>query len=437
MTAELPVESPFEFDSSARRRLTHQLFRFPAKFHPPVVRTLIERYSKRGDRILDPFCGSGTLLVEAATAGRAATGLDVDPLAVFVSNAKVHPIDPDALRRTAAGLLELLRPTERSVDQLASLMSEDMSETAFEEARKHLEVAPIPLLAHWFRRYVAIDLAQIRQAIEGLDGPAAHRRFYLLCFAAIIRSTSNADPVPVSGLEVTAHMKRIDAAGRVIDVHGLFKRKLQRAIKDMEEYWAIVPRDVQAAAYVGNATKLGRHGRSSVAAVITSPPYHGAVDYYRRHQLEMFWLRLTNSQEDRLEVMRRYVGRPMVAAGDPLLQRPSALPPGASLLEGKIKAVSQDRGRAFRHYCLSMQRVFSELSTVLEPRAPAVFVVGNGRWSKQVVDTTQLIVELAGRSFTLAERFAYPVRNRYMSYSRRNDASIDREHVLVFRRTRD
>lgn len=67
-------------DTSSPSKLTHYLFRFPAKFHPPVAQTLIEDYSLEGDCVLDPFCGSGTLLVEALRAGRDAVGTDIDPL---------------------------------------------------------------------------------------------------------------------------------------------------------------------------------------------------------------------------------------------------------------------------------------------------------------------------------------------------------------------
>jgi len=83
----------FRFAVEPRRRLTHYLFRFPAKFHPPVARALVNGYTKPGDRVLDPFCGSGSLLVEAAVAGRNAIGTDVDPLAVFVSRAKTRVYD--------------------------------------------------------------------------------------------------------------------------------------------------------------------------------------------------------------------------------------------------------------------------------------------------------------------------------------------------------
>jgi hypothetical protein len=58
--------TPFVFDRSNEQRhpgLSHYLFRFPAKFHPPVARALLERHAPKRGFVLDPFCGSGTLLV--------------------------------------------------------------------------------------------------------------------------------------------------------------------------------------------------------------------------------------------------------------------------------------------------------------------------------------------------------------------------------------
>ena len=80
-----------EFADIEAPRLTHYLFRFPAKFHPPVAHSLIRSYTSPGQTVFDPFCGSGTLLLAASVEGRNAIGSDVDPVAVFIS--EVRPID--------------------------------------------------------------------------------------------------------------------------------------------------------------------------------------------------------------------------------------------------------------------------------------------------------------------------------------------------------
>src|SRR3989442_10971296 len=110
-----------------KSKYTHYLFRFPAKFHPPVVRCLIERYTREGDTILDPFCGSGTLLVEAAIAKRTILGLDVDPVAAFISRVKCRPLSPGTLERDFARLRTTLSTIRRSKREYDRLMHEDLA----------------------------------------------------------------------------------------------------------------------------------------------------------------------------------------------------------------------------------------------------------------------------------------------------------------------
>jgi DNA modification methylase len=79
-----------DYKDDGFERLTHYIFRYPAKFHPPVVRSLISKYTTDGQIIFDPFVGSGTLLIEAVATGRSAVGLDIDPVAVAISSVKSH-----------------------------------------------------------------------------------------------------------------------------------------------------------------------------------------------------------------------------------------------------------------------------------------------------------------------------------------------------------
>ena len=95
----------------------------------------------------------------------------------------------------------------------------------------------------------------------------------------------------------------------------------------------------------GDATNLGRYVRCQADAVLTSPPYHGAVDYYRRHQLEMFWLALTETQAERLELLKRYVGRPHVPPRHIWVSE-ALTTPLATGWDEKISRVSKDRGDA-------------------------------------------------------------------------------------------
>ena len=417
------------------QKLTHYLFRFPAKFHPPALRCLIDRYSDEGQTILDPFCGSGTLLVEALSAGRHAVGVDVDPVARFISKVKSKPINPKVLRSKAQVLLATLKGLRRGDAEYDRLMFEDLSPTAIERFRQGFGIPQIPKMTHWFRTYVVLDLARIRNAISSLDAAPEIRAFFLACFASIIRNASNADPVPVSGLEVTAHMRERDRKGRRIDPFEMFENKVRRELDGMAELWEVAS-DTSIRVLKGDATSLrSALGDALCDVAITSPPYNTAVDYYRRHMLEMYWLGLVETQDDRLALAPSYVGRIQIRKDNKRLKTTFKSRYVNNLI-AHAGAIDDARARAVTHYCASMDKSLRQVARSLRPRGRAIFVVGNAKWNGARVRATKLLAELAEPNFEIEEMLSYPARNRYMSYARHNGASVDREYVVVLTKRR-
>ena len=95
-------------------RQCHDWYRFVLSFPPHLVREYIDRFGLTSrDRVLDPFCGTGTTLVECRKQRIAGVGLEANPLACFAAKTKVNwTPDPDALlshaRVVAAATLETL-----------------------------------------------------------------------------------------------------------------------------------------------------------------------------------------------------------------------------------------------------------------------------------------------------------------------------------------
>jgi hypothetical protein len=77
---------------------THNFYRYPARFSPHFARAAIQAFSQPGDTVLDPFMGGGTTAVESLLAGRRFIGSDLNPLAVFVSLAKITPLSKADVR---------------------------------------------------------------------------------------------------------------------------------------------------------------------------------------------------------------------------------------------------------------------------------------------------------------------------------------------------
>jgi hypothetical protein len=401
-----------------------------------VARALIQGYTQKGDLVLDPFCGSGTLLVEGSVLGRRTIGIDIDPVAVAVTKAKVHRYQIPRLRTSAAGVIESLAKYRCPSDEYERRMFEDLAEKEYSRQVLPVQrwVPPIPNLFHWFRRYVVVDLARILATIERIQVPESHKHLLRVVFASIIRNASNADPVPVSGLEVTSHMKRREAAGRLVDPFEMFQRALDRAVNAAAAFTEQAQTGATARALQGDATQLSSYLNGHVGAVITSPPYHGAVDYYRRHTLETFWLGYAKSTQERAALRRAYIGRPNVPLSHPFVTD-STLETGlARRWEKRIRKLSQNRANAFRHYHVAMTKFFRCLSKHVRPSTPALIVVGHSTWNEATIPTTDLFAEIAGEHFALKEVLWYPLKNRYMSYTRHNRADIHTEYVLVLRR---
>jgi tRNA G10 N-methylase Trm11 len=433
--SDLPRQRRFKFEPENLGRLTHHLFRFPAKFHPPVVRQLIRDYTEKGETILDPFCGCGTLLVEASVLGRDSIGIDVDPLSVFVTNAKVHALRRASIETTTERLAVVLDELQRTPQELEGFQTSDLDQREYEAGLDGAWVPEIPKLYHWFYRYAIVDLACLLEAIEKVDAPETHRDFLRLIFAASVRGASRADPVPVSGVEVTKVMLEKEEKGRSVDVIEIFRKRLRRAVEEMGGYHETRVASAGARAYRADVASLRTNLAPRIDAVITSPPYHGAVDYYRRHQLEMFWLGMTKNQAERLDLLEHYLGRPRVPERHSYVSGESLELAKTKSVEAMMRKVSRDRANAFKHYSVGMSRAFGSIARRTEAGARCILVVGHSNWNGGSINTSQLMAELAQPHFELSERLYYPVKNRYMSYERHNGASIDREHVLVFERT--
>lgn len=98
-------------DTNPVSGLTHNFYRYPARFSPSLVRAAIEAFTEPGDLVLDPFVGGGTTLVEALASGRDSVGTDISALATFVSDVKTTLYIPDeigSLKSWAAKLREVI-----------------------------------------------------------------------------------------------------------------------------------------------------------------------------------------------------------------------------------------------------------------------------------------------------------------------------------------
>jgi hypothetical protein len=92
------LQGELNFHGEDSSYASHDVHAFAAKFPPQLPRAFIRGLTAPGDFVLDPMMGSGTTIVEALLEGRRGIGLDIDPLALRVSQAKTIPMSVDDLR---------------------------------------------------------------------------------------------------------------------------------------------------------------------------------------------------------------------------------------------------------------------------------------------------------------------------------------------------
>ena len=90
----MQTEAGWDYRSANTKEYTHGIHPYPAMMIPQVARRLIGEYGSEGGVLLDPYCGTGTTLLEGMLAGLESTGTDLNPLARLIAKTKTTPVDP-------------------------------------------------------------------------------------------------------------------------------------------------------------------------------------------------------------------------------------------------------------------------------------------------------------------------------------------------------
>ncbi len=293
----------------------------------------------------------------------------------------------------------------------------------------HLSDEVLQYLRAWFRNYVIEDLIRIRSEIFTIRDVDA-RQLLLLVFASIIRNCSRADPVPVSGLEITSRMLRLETEGRYIDPYDQYLRRLEQILEQVREYSELRSSNSLHVTWQGDASEPWTLPETA-GLILFSPPYLNAVEYSRRHKLEMYWLGLVPSISAYRDLARRYIGQRWGGRKD------TAAPglPGSVSADffKQLLAIDEGRARAFARYAARMNSVFRAARSALRRRRYCIAVIGSNRVAGLPAPMPGIFEELAA-PLRLEADFSYALKDRYMSYARRNEANIGREHVLIFRK---
>ncbi len=404
---DLKNRSDVALDRIAMR--LHQLDKYPAKMIPHMARFLIERVSEPGDTVLDPFCGTGTVVREALALGRNAIGLDVNPLATLFTHVKVQNYHRKALERQLAELLEEFRRQKPTI------------------------VFGFPNAEYWFTPATLRKLAIIRSVVDRLPQkvPSPYPDFWRAVLASIVRQASRADnrgPKPFISKRARERKKGINC-----NPFTLFARAGQARI-DLLGSSADKFGDSRVEVMHGNAKTLPTSMRTvGVDAVVTSPPYLNAQDYYRSCKLELWVLGLLGVDANMKWARDEIIGTDRMRIDHRLFDLPMPSPTSVAARESLVSA-NPKSACILTKYTLDMAKVLSQIEQVLKPGGYCAVVSGDNTLSGMPVQTHKIITELALHSgFRLTHHYVDAIRDRWVPPSRNgHNGVILEEHIQIF-----
>lgn len=280
--AAAALQSAFEVSATetAELRDVHGFHSYPARMHPETAARLIASLSAAGGTVLDPFCGSGTVLVEARRLGRRGLGYDVNPLSRELCWLKtLAPSDAwlTALRENAAGVAA--HADERRRRKAGATQRYSDADRA--------QLAP----------HVLLELDGLRDGIQKVVDAEQRRALFLLLSALLTKVSQRSGDSNARTTE-----KRI-APGFP---SRFFVKKADELGRQLAEYRGSLPASAPPAdCTLGDARKLVGLAARSVALVVSSPPYPGVYDYVSHHDDRLRWLGLSSRDFEKLEIGSR------------------------------------------------------------------------------------------------------------------------------------
>lgn len=384
-------------------RAIHQWYRFVLAYPPHLVRDYIGKFGLTTQhRVLDPFCGTGTTLIECKKLGIPSFGLESNPVVLFASQTKLQwNVVPQELLEHA---LEIAETAERALKAqgLGETEQPRLLETAGKQKRPELKGLPEECFDLLLTN--SISKVPLHKTLVLLDAIAQHHndRFVncerLALADALVSGISNLH----FGPEVGVGPAKLDAP-----VISLWLDGIRAMVQDLEN----LPHKratTEATVYRADARDIAAVlPPNSVDAVITSPPYPNEKDYTRTTRLESVLLGFIRSKEDLRSLKRQLVrsntrGVYKADTDDHLVAGHAEIQRIAEAIEKRRIELKKDSGferlyaRVTKLYFGGMTRHLSELRGVLRPGAQLAYVVGDqASYLRVMIRTGQILADIA------------------------------------------
>lgn len=425
----------FELPNAARNKLqhhdrpVHDWYRFVLSYPAHLVRKYIEEFDLSGNRVLlDPFCGTGTTIVEGKFCKVSSLGIEANRFAHFASSVKINwRVDPDDLLDAARGIHDRVNSAlnKRGISDIPNghiALPSNLRNFAEEQEKMVLRgsISPIPL-------HKALVLLE---EINRFQKTSFYEHLRLSFANVIVFKVSNLR----FGPEVGVGRERHD-----VPVVSEWMDEVERVAGDLERLSDIGYPDAEVLLSDSRNLSTLMKGRK-VSGVITSPPYPNEKDYTRTTRLESVLLGFVKNRED-LRDMKKSLLRSNTRGvykdddDDQYIKKVPEVERIARKIEkrrielGKTSGFERMYARVTKLYFGGMARHLKELSEFLVPGAQLAYVVGDQASYLRVMIRTGEVLGKIAESLGYENVHIDPFRTRFSTATK----EYLNEEVVVMR----
>lgn len=381
---ELVIKKPDYWDfKEAKKDHIHGIMTYPATMVPAmqseILKIILDNYP-RIKTMLDPFMGSGTMLVEGISNGMEVFGIDINPLSYLLCDVKCTRKNLDDLIKDKKELFELIE------------LNEKHSKLKFKDLTK------------WYKSDVATQLTNIHFCIKKISN-LQHRRFFWICLAEVSRLSNNS-----RNSTFKLHIKsKEDLDNFSYDVEAQFKKIVEQNILRIEEYQE-VNNYVQSnhEIFLGDSYTIlnEKFNDNSIDLVVTSPPYgdnQTTVTYGQFSVLPLRWIDRddivenlpldlieVNSRIDTLSLGGKKYNNEYIELSNILNKSDTLLNMYEALLID-----DENKARKVASFLIDFYNTFSELVRVVKNDGFLILTVGNRRVANKEIFFNEVIKEFS------------------------------------------
>ena len=391
----------WDFKGVDTKYITHGIHYYPARMIPQIANRLILSYSDENDVVLDPFCGSGTVLLESKLLKRSAIGIDINPLAILISKVKSRQLN------------------NLNYDFLESFL-EKIKKSKYSKVME-IFLPEFKNLSYWFTKKSIQDLLIIKYNLKNLKILQSKLDFLLLCFSKTINDVSKGK-FDGSSTHLRKNLKNF-----LPNTIEIFEKNLKNQFEMFKDFNEM--KEFSNAWVIPGDSRFITLRNDSIDCIITSPPYgeeENTIGYMRWTKFSLYWLDF--SPLELLKYKKRVLGTVLK----------NAEYYSSKLLNNFITNldISQKRISYLNSFYKDYLLCFKELFRVLKSKKYCCIVIGNRTISKKPLFMDELTLEIADKvGFKHINTFYREIPTKTIPWSGISGKTIKKENIIILRKT--